>query len=106
MVHPFGELMPLRKLKNWWNARTPAPVNVACTADCPLASCLVGSFATVLGVSCPALDANRLRTLGVYEGAVVSIVDRRSGILLDVCGTRLALNDAIAASILVRPVAA
>jgi Fe2+ transport system protein FeoA len=96
--------MPLRTLKKWWNARTPAPV--ACTADCPLAACGVGSCATVLGVSCPALDANRLRTLGVYEGAVVSIVDRRSGILLDVCGTRLALNDAIAASILVRPVAA
>lgn len=83
-----------------------APAPVACTADCLLAACGVGSCATVLGVSCPALDANRLRTLGVYEGAVVSIVDRRSGILLDVCGTRLALNDAIAASILVRPCAA
>lgn len=98
--------MPLRKLKKWWNTRTPAQAPVACTVDCPLAACGVGSCATILGVSCPALDANRLRTLGVYEGAVVSVVDRRSGVLLDVCGTRLALNDAIAASILVRPVAA
>jgi Fe2+ transport system protein FeoA len=55
---------------------------------------------------CPAVDAHRLRTLGVYEGAFVSVVDRRSGVLLDVCGTRLALNNAIAASILVRPGAA
>jgi Fe2+ transport system protein FeoA len=42
----------------------------------------------------------------VYEGARVSVVDRRSGILLDVCGTRLALDNALAASILVRPVVA
>lgn len=98
--------MPLRMLKKWWNARTPAAAPQACTGDCPLASCGVGMCATVLGVSCAALDANRLRTLGVYEGAVVSVIDRRSGVLLDVCGTRLALNDAIAESILVRPVAA
>ena len=82
-------------------ARTPA----ACRADGPLAACDAGLCAIVLGVTCPAVEAQRLRTLGVYEGARVSIVDCRSGILLDVCGTRLALDDALAASILVRPVA-
>ena len=98
--------MPLRKLKRWWAARTEGRrVNGDC-ADCPLAACNTGQCATVLGVACQALDANRLRTLGVYEGARVSVVDRRSGVLIDVCGTRLALNDAIAASILVRPLGA
>lgn len=78
----------------------------ACRDDCPLSSCESGRCATVVAVTCVALDAHRLRTLGVYEGAYVQVVDRRSGVLLDVCGTRLAMNDAIAASILVRPVAA
>ena len=98
--------MPLRRLKRWWTSKTPVARTAACREDCPLASCDAGLCATVLGVSCPAIEAHRLRTLGVYEGAVVSVVDRRSGVLLDVCGTRLALNDAAARTILVRPVAA
>lgn len=68
-----------------------------------LTACDSGARAIILGVNCPAVDAHRLRTLGVYEGAMVSVIDRRSGILLDVCGTRLALNHATAAAILVRP---
>ena len=98
--------MPLRKLRNWWSGNRAVRQPAGCGADCPLASCDVGLCATVLGVTCPALEAHRLRTLGVYEGARVSVIDRRSGVLLDVCGTRLALNDAIAASIFVRPIAA
>jgi Fe2+ transport system protein FeoA len=98
--------MPLKRLKHWWGAKRVVRERVACAVDCPLAACDVGLCATVLGVTCPALDAHRLRTLGVYEGAVVSVVDRRSGVLLDVCGTRLALNDATARAILVRTVAA
>ena len=110
--------MPLKRLKRWWNAGSAAPARVACAVDCAvdcdvdlagdcaLAACEAGACATVLRVTCPALDAHRLSTLGVYEGAIVSVVDRRSGVLLDVCGTRLALNDAIAGAILVRPVAA
>jgi len=110
--------MPLKRLKRWWNVGRAAPARVACavdcaadcdvdlSGDCALAACKAGACATVLRVTCPALDAHRLSTLGVYEGAIVSVVDRRSGVLLDVCGTRLALNDAIAAAILVRLVAA
>lgn len=98
--------MPLKRLKGWWSSRTAARRPVACRTDCPLVACEAGLCATVLGVTCPALEAQRLRTLGVYEGARVSVVDRRSGILLDVCGTRLALDNALAASILVRPVVA
>jgi Fe2+ transport system protein FeoA len=47
-----------------------------------------------------------LRTLGVFEGACVRIVDRRHGILLDVCGSRLALDRAVAMNIIAAPVAA
>jgi Fe2+ transport system protein FeoA len=87
-------------------ARVRGAGRSVCGDDCPLTSCEAGRCATVLVVTCTAADAHRLRTLGVYEGALVSVVDRRSGVLLDVCGTRLALNDAVAASILVRPAAA
>lgn len=113
----------IARLRQWWRSRrTPhgasrnaprgalrlAPTlrAVARREDCALTACDAGWCATVLGVDCPAVEAHRLRTLGVYEGARVSVVDRRSGVLLDVCGTRLALNTATAANIFVRPVAA
>jgi Fe2+ transport system protein FeoA len=98
--------MPLKAVKRWWRWRHRDRSAAARTADCALASCDPGICATILGVGCPALEAHRLRTLGVYEGARVSVVDRCSGVLLDVCGTRLALDDAVAAHILVRPTAA
>ncbi|HEU4990040.1 MAG: ferrous iron transport protein A [Gemmatimonadota bacterium] len=77
-----------------------------CPGDCPLASCPIGYCALVVGLSCPAHEARRLRTLGVFEGARVNIVDTRSGILLDVRGSRLALDVSVARSIRVRPLAA
>ena len=73
------------------------------TAACPLADCRAGLRATVLCVACPVHDAQRLRTLGVFEGASVGIVDTRSGILLDVRGSRLALDMGVAGSITVQP---
>lgn len=57
-------------------------------------------------VACPAHDALRLRSLGVFEGARVGVVDTRSGVLLDVRGARLALDHGVARSITVRPGAA
>jgi Fe2+ transport system protein FeoA len=74
----------------------------ACEA-CPLAHCPVGLQVTVLCIDCPALDAARLRTLGVYEGARVGIVDTRSGMLLDVRGARLALGWKVVDGIRVLP---
>lgn len=53
-----------------------------------------------------ARDALRLRSLGVFEGARVAVIDTRSGILLDVRGARLALDHGVARSITVRPSAA
>lgn len=73
---------------------------------CPLIACRAGDRATVRGLHCALADADRLRILGVYEGACVAIVDRRNGILLDVCGSRLALDAAIARTIQVEPTAA
>ena len=57
----------------------------------------------MLCLDCPALDAARLRTLGVYEGARVGIVDTRSGMLLDVRGARLALGWKVVDGIRVLP---
>jgi len=70
-------------------------------AECSLAACANGARATVRHLRCPQPEAARLRALGVYEGASVGVVDRRNGVLLDVCGSRLALDIGIAASIVV-----
>ncbi len=92
-----------------WNRRTPKPSTpntaFSCPSDCPLASCPIGFCALVVGFACPAHEARRLRALGVFEGARVNIVDTRSGVLLDVRGSRLALDAAVARAILVRPAA-
>jgi Fe2+ transport system protein FeoA len=63
----------------------------------------VGLQVTVMCIDCPALDAARLRTLGVYEGARVGVVDTRSGMLLDVRGARLALGWNVVLGIRVMP---
>jgi len=72
--------------------------------SCALGTCPVGLRATVLCLACPAHDAQRLRALGLFEGACVGVIDTRSGMVLDVRGTRLALGREIAAAITVRPV--
>jgi Fe2+ transport system protein FeoA len=75
-------------------------VTVACDS-CPLGVCPAGFHATVVCITCPALDAQRLRTLGLFEGAQVGVVITRSGIVLDVRGSRLALGWEIAGMITV-----
>jgi Fe2+ transport system protein FeoA len=75
-----------------------------CPGICSLSACaLAGQAAVVLHVRCPAADACRLRSLGVYEGAHVVVVDGRNGLVLDVRGSRLALDHRTAEYILVRP---
>jgi Fe2+ transport system protein FeoA len=80
----------------------PVADTAAC-GSCRLGACRSGFHATVLCIACPALDAQRLRTLGLFEGAQVSVVITRSGIVLDVRGSRLALGWDIAAAITVCP---
>ncbi len=77
-----------------------------CAGICALTACMVGSPALVLRVECPAADACRLRALGVYEGARVVVIDGRNGYLLDVRGSRLAVDRHTASSIVVRPMEA
>ena len=79
---------------------------VPCKQPCPLLALPIGTRALILRLGCPLAEASRLRVLGVFEGAHVRIVDRRHGILLDVCGSRLALNPAIAMAIIASPVTA
>ena len=66
----------------------------------------MGLEATVVCIACPALDAQRLRSLGLFEGARFGVVDTRSGMVLDVRGSRLALGWEVAAGITVRPMRA
>lgn len=86
--------------------RVAGSVLAACQGICTLAACVSGSDAMVLQMRCASPDACRLRSLGVFEGALVSIVDDRNGRLLDVRGSRLAMDEHTAHSILVRPVEA
>jgi Fe2+ transport system protein FeoA len=60
-----------------------------------------GTSVRVVRLSCTAADAARLRVLGLFEGAQVRIIDRGSGLLLDVCGARLAVGHTLAAEIMV-----
>jgi Fe2+ transport system protein FeoA len=84
--------------------KATSTASVSSPAACTLGACPVGLQATVLCLACPAHDAQRLRALGLFEGARVGVLDTRSGMVLDVRGTRLALGREIAASITVRPV--
>jgi Fe2+ transport system protein FeoA len=60
-----------------------------------------GTRVRIVRLACAQTDANRLRVLGLFEGAQVRIVDRGSGLLLDVCGARLAVGQTLAADIMV-----
>lgn len=80
-----------------------APGADACAESCPLMACKTGHRAVVVRVGCGSAEACRLRALGVYEGARVSVVDSRNGLLLQVRGARLAIGAAVAAAITVIP---
>ena len=85
-------------------AGKPANTAAYTAADnCPLGSCTTGVRATVVTLACTPRDALRLRALGVCEGSDVGVVDNRNGIVLDVHGSRLALDRALAMTITVVP---
>jgi Fe2+ transport system protein FeoA len=99
-------MFALRMLRRLFGRATPATPHASPCDSCPLGACVPGLQATVLCIACPALDAQRLRSLGLFEGARVGVVDTRSGMLLDVRGSRLALGLEVVAGITVRPVTA
>jgi Fe2+ transport system protein FeoA len=94
----------LRRLVGWLRPSDAPRSDLAACESCPLAHCVPGTLATVLCLPCHALDVQRLRTLGVFEGALVRVVDARGGVVLDVRGARLALGHGIVSAIMVRPV--
>jgi Fe2+ transport system protein FeoA len=65
----------------------------------------VGIRAIVVDVACGAADAQRLKVLGLFAGSAISVVDHRSGVLLEVRGSRLAIATTLAASITAMPIA-
>jgi Fe2+ transport system protein FeoA len=69
---------------------------------CPLVDSETGAQATVVAIECGERDACRLRALGVYEGAQVSVIGKKHCLLVDVSGTRLALGADLAEGITVR----
>jgi Fe2+ transport system protein FeoA len=71
--------------------------------SCPLLESEAGRPATVVAIACGDQDACRLRALGVYEGATVSVINKRHCLLVDVRGTRLALGTDLAQGITVQP---
>ena len=70
---------------------------------CPLVDSEAGQEATVVAIACADRDACRLRAMGVYEGATVSVVGKKHCLLVDVRGTRLALGADLAGGITVQP---
>jgi Fe2+ transport system protein FeoA len=68
---------------------------------CALAVLPAGVRVKIVRLACAQADAERLRVLGLFEGTHVRIVDRGSGLLLDVCGARLAVGRSLAADIMV-----
>ena len=93
--------------------RWPTPLNrrknplsyTPATEPRPLSDLPAGVRAIIHQLRCPWADAEHLRVLGVFEGARVGIISRRGGLLLDVRGSRLALDLAVAAAILAVPLA-
>ncbi len=69
---------------------------------CPLVDSAAGAEATVVAIACADRDACRLRAMGVYEGAQVSVIGKKHCLLVDVSGTRLALGADLAEGITVR----
>ncbi|HET9012458.1 MAG TPA: FeoA family protein [Gemmatimonadaceae bacterium] len=97
-------MFALSLLRRMFRRVVPAAVHESPCDSCPLGACRPGLQATVLCIACHALDAERLRSLGLFEGARVGVVDTRSGMLLDVRGSRLAIGLEVVKGITVRPV--
>lgn len=82
--------------------RTRAEAAPGC-GSCTLSACATGCRAAVLDMECEGTEASRLRSLGLFEGACVTVVDSSNGMLLDVRGSRLALGSGLASAIRVLP---
>lgn len=93
-------LEAIRSIVARGRAACPVPCDANCAEPCALASLPVGVRAVVVRLACPQAEAEHLRVMGVFEGASIGIVDRGSGFLLDVSGSRLAIGGSLAAAII------
>lgn len=89
--------------KRLFARRTPPSPAPRCASPCALAACAAGCQAAVLHMECEGGEARRLRTLGLFEGARVTVLEARGGHLLEIKGARIALGPALAAAIQVLP---
>ena len=102
----------MRTLLNRLAGRRPSPIaslakaEAGPCAECALVTCRAGVRSVVVALRCDAREACRLRTLGLIEGAPVTVVDCHHGLLLEVRGARVAISAAIASLVNVRPLAA
>jgi Fe2+ transport system protein FeoA len=102
----------MRTFLNRITARSATPalpssrVEAGPCAECALVTCRAGVRSVVVALRCDAPEACRLRTLGLIEGAPVTVLDCRHGLLLEVRGARVAISSAIARLVNVRPLAA
>ncbi len=69
----------------------------------PLNRSKEGEEITVRCIDCDCEDTGRLNELGCYEGASGIIVSNQNNIILKVGESRLAIDNALAKSILVSP---
>ena len=99
----LGMIVPARASEC---AACETPCETPCDTPCALASLPPGIRAVVVRVACPRAEAHRLRVLGLFEGARISVIDQRNsaGMLLDVCGSRLAIAASLGHAILAQPV--
>lgn len=95
-------MLALHRLRKRFRRHPSLGRRVSPCESCPLGACPAGTEATIVCVACPALDAHHLRTLGVFEGTRVGIVDARRGMVLDVRGSRLAIGQGVVDGITVR----
>lgn len=104
----FAALLGLVSAARTRECVTPCdtPCETPCDTPCALAALPPGIRAVVVQVACPRAEAHRLRVLGLFEGAHISVVDQRNsaGLLLEVCGSRLAIASSLGAAILAQPV--
>lgn len=87
--------------RSLWRRKASSPME-RCAA-CPLTACVRGDRAAVVRMECAGEEARKLRSLGLFEGSCVTVLDRQDGCLLDVRGARLALAASLADAITVQP---
>ena len=81
---------------------TTVEPDAGCCPTCSLNLCARGTRARVLGLDCELEDAQKLRALGLFEGAPLRVVDLQAACVLAVLGSKVAIAHQLAARIRVQ----